>query len=81
MGIRCKMQLESIFAQSWGGAKAIFRCTYDSKLCAEDIGFQKATPSGVAEFTIDNPKAMAQLVIGAYYYVDFTPVETEKATA
>lgn len=72
--IRCKMHLENIFAQSWGGAKAIFRCSYDSKLTEEDISFQKATPSGMAEFVIDNPKAAAQLVIGEYYYVDFTPV-------
>lgn len=74
MTIRCKMQLENIFAQTWGGAKAIFRCIYDQKI-AEDLSFQKATPSGFAEFQIDNPKAAEQLVIGRYYYVDFTPVE------
>jgi hypothetical protein len=74
MSIRCKMQLENVFAQTWGGAKAIFRCTYDQALCDEDRAFQKATPTGMAEFQIDNPKAAEQLVIGAYYYVDFTPV-------
>lgn len=74
MGIRCKMKLENVFAQAWGGAKAIFRCEYDPKLVAEDVGFQKATPSGHAEFQVDNPKAAEQLVIGQYYYVDFTPV-------
>lgn len=74
MGIRCKMKLENVFAQSWGGAKAIFRCTYD-KAIAEDLSFQKATPSGHAEFQIDNPKAAELLVIGRDYYVDFTPVE------
>ena len=74
MTIRCKMHLENIFAQSWGGAKAIFRCSYDSALCEEDRSFQKATPSGFAEFQIDNPKAAEQLVIGNYYYVDFTTV-------
>lgn len=26
MGIRAKMKLENVFAQAWGGAKAIFRC-------------------------------------------------------
>ena len=74
MAIRCKMTLENIFAQSWGGAKAIFRCTYDPKLSEEDASFQKATPSGHAEFQIDNPKAAEQLVIGKSYYVDFTLV-------
>ena len=73
MTIRCKMTLENVFAQSWGGSKAIFRCTYDQKI-AEDISFQKATPTGCAEFQIDNPKAAEQLVIGQAYYVDFTPV-------
>lgn len=74
MGIRCKMKLENVFAQAWGGAKAIFRCEYDPQLIAEDASFQKATPSGHAEFQIDNPKAADQLVIGKSYYVDFTPV-------
>ena len=77
MTIRCKMKLDNVFAQSWGGAKAIFRCEYDSKLCDDDVGFQKATPSGCAEFQVDNPKAAEQLVIGKYYYVDFTPVESK----
>lgn len=67
------MKLENVFAQSWGGAKAIFRCQYDPKL-AEDVAFQKATPSGHAEYIVDNPKAAEQLVIGRDYYVDFTPV-------
>jgi hypothetical protein len=67
------MQLENIFANAWGGSKAIFRCIYDQKV-AEDVSFQKATPTGFAEFMIDNPKASEQLVIGEYYYVDFTAV-------
>jgi len=73
MGIRCKMTLENVFANSYGGAKAIFRCAYDQKV-AEDVSFQKATPTGFAEFHIDNPKAAEQLVIGAAYYVDFTAI-------
>jgi hypothetical protein len=49
-------------------------CQYDTKVCEEDKGFQKATPSGMAEFQIDNPKASEQLVIGKAYYFDITPV-------
>lgn len=75
MSIRCKMQLENIFADAWSGAKAIFRCSYDPGLVAEDREFSKATPSGFAEFNVSNPKAAEQLVIGKFYYVDFTPVE------
>lgn len=74
MAIRAKMKLEGVFAQTWGGAKAIFRCEYDSKICEEDRSFQKATPSGMAEFQIDNPKAAEQLVIGQTYYFDIAPV-------
>ena len=75
MGIRAKMHLENIYAQSWGGAKAIFRCNYDPNKSDEDVSFSKATPSGCAEFVIDNPAAANQLVIGEYYYFDITPVK------
>lgn len=72
MGIRCKMTLENIYANAWGGSKAIFRCIYDKEV-AEDVSFAKATPTGFAEYHIDNPAAAEQLVIGKQYYVDFTP--------
>jgi hypothetical protein len=68
------MQLEDVMRTSYGSRKAFFRCMYDQKLSDEDVGFQKATPSGSAEFMIDNHKATEQLVIGEYYYVDFHPV-------
>ncbi len=81
MGIRCKMTLESVVPRLYGGANAIFRCTYDEKIAKEDAGFQKATPSGFAEFQIDNPKAVEQLVIGQAYYVDFTAVPKPEVAA
>lgn len=65
------MTLENVYANAWGGSKAIFRCTYDQKV-AEDVSFQKATPTGFAEYNIDNPAAAEQLIIGKQYYVDFT---------
>jgi hypothetical protein len=74
MGIRCKMRLENVYANTWGGSKAIFRCEYDQAV-AEDVSFAKATPSGFAEYQIDNPAAAEQLVIGKSYYVDFAPAE------
>lgn len=74
MTIRAKMTLEGVYAQSWGGAKAIFRCAYDGSKSEEDISFQKATPSGSAEFQIDNPAAAEQLVIGKSYYFDISEV-------
>jgi len=81
MAIRCKMRLENVFRTEWGSAKVFFRCNYDSKLSEEDVGFQKATPSGSAEFMIDNPKAAEQLVIGRDYYVTFDAVPKPEAKA
>lgn len=74
MTIRAKMTLEGVYASTWGGAKAIFRAVYDPKL-PEDLRFQKATPTAMAEFMIDNPAAASQLVIGKAYYFDITAVD------
>jgi hypothetical protein len=76
--IRCKMQLESVIPNTWGGSQAIFRCSYDERICKEDVSFCEATPSGEARFQIDNPDAIKQLVIGRYYYVDFTMVPSNE---
>ncbi|MDE2471019.1 MAG: hypothetical protein KGL35_20320 [Bradyrhizobium sp.] len=81
MSVRCKMRLESVIPVTWGGSQAIFRCEYDQRKCAGDISFTKATPFGEARFQIDNPAALAQLTIGAYYYFDMTPVPTDVAGA
>ncbi len=73
MAIRCKMTLTNVFANAYGGSKAIFHCQYDPGLIEEDVSFQKATPTGMAEFVIDNPMASEQLVIGKAYYFYITP--------
>jgi hypothetical protein len=72
MHVRCKMKLENVVPYEWGGVKAIFRCLYDPQLIEEDRSFQKATPTGVASFQVDNPTAIAELVIGRSYYFDIT---------
>lgn len=74
MSIRAKMTLTGVYAQQWGGAKAIFSCIYDPNK-EEDKSFQKATPTGSAEFQIDNPAAADQLVIGKSYYFDIISAE------
>ena len=68
------MHLEAIIPNTWGGSQAVFRCEYDAEL-PEDQKFCKATPSGDARFTIDNPGAIAQLVVGGAYYFDITPCD------
>src|SRR5437660_2128088 len=72
--IRCKMVLESVIPYSYGGSQAIFRCSYDSSRGADDVSFQKATPSGEARFQVDNPEALEQMIIGEAYYFDITRV-------
>lgn len=84
MAIRAKMRLQSILTNqhtpSYATKSAKFSAIYDSTL-AEDQKFQKATPSASAEFQIDNPPAIDQLVPGQDYYFDITPVPVpEKAT-
>ncbi|HUN00396.1 MAG TPA: hypothetical protein PLI96_07930 [Halothiobacillus sp.] len=74
MSIRCKMRVEGVYAQQWGGAKVIFRSEYDQKI-AEDVSFAKATPTALFEAQIDNPKAAEQIVIGKTYYFDITAAE------
>ena len=74
------MRLDDVMRTSWGARKAFFSCSYEEKLAKEGTGFRKATPSGSAEYNIDNPKATEQLAIGEYYYVDFTAVPRQ-ATA
>lgn len=68
------MRLQAVVRNSWGGIQAMFQCQYDPN-SEEDKSFQKATPSGSADFMIDNPAVMPQLVIGKTYYFDITPVE------
>jgi len=72
------MRLADVISRQWVGQKAFFHCEYDPKLVEEDISFSKATPTGLAEFVIDNPAATAQLVIGASYYFDITPVPVDQ---
>lgn len=77
--VRAKMRLSAITESKWGPdpshvtRKLRFDAVYDQKL-AEDLSFQKATPNAFAEFTVDNPDALAQFSPGKSYYVDFVPV-------
>ena len=78
MTVRAKMKLATISETKWSesapGSKTLrFQSQYDQSI-PEDQRFQKATPSASAEFQIDNPAALEQFVLGADYYLDFTPV-------
>lgn len=72
--IRAMMHIQAIVPNGWGGVKVLFQAQYDDKI-EEDRRFQKATPTGSAEFTIDNPAAFGQLVPGGRYYFDIHPAD------
>jgi hypothetical protein len=80
MTIRAKLHLTQLTMHEWGVKTVKFEARYDPSI-PEDQRFMKATPSGHAELTIDNPTAIAQLELGKDYYVDFTAVEQPMPTA
>jgi hypothetical protein len=75
MTVRAKVLLVESTDQAWnaGQKRLKFQCVYDSSI-PEDQRFQEATPSGTAEFWIDNPAALTQFKLGENYYIDFTSV-------
>jgi hypothetical protein len=64
----------SVGAPLYSEKTIILEPQYDQKI-AEDVSFQKATPSGQMEIRIDNPTAIERMPIGKMFYVDFTPVK------
>lgn len=81
MTVRCKLKLtdktESAWSENMPPVRRIkFSTIYDPSI-PEDQRFNAATPSGSAEFQIDNPKALEQFKLGADYYVDSTPVYSQ----
>ena len=76
--VRAKLHLKSVTKHDWGASVLNFETRYDDTI-PEDQRFQKATPSGSAEFTIDNPTALSQFEVGEDYYVDFSPVPKPSA--
>lgn len=74
--IRAKMQLSEIAESAWSTTSRTltFRAFYDQSI-PEDQRFSKATPSAEIKMTVDNPAALEQFKLGAFYYVDFTKLE------
>jgi hypothetical protein len=72
--VRAKLRLQGLVPQTWGGFQVLFQCEYDNTI-PEDQKFCKATPSGSANFTIDNPDAIKQLTIGKSYYFDISEAD------
>jgi hypothetical protein len=80
--VRAKFTVSEIVEKTYGTEKynstqktIILTAQYDPKIIAEDVSFQKATPSGRMEMQIDNPVAIERMPLGKTFYVDFTPVD------
>jgi hypothetical protein len=77
MTIRCKFKVMSVqdngSTESHTSKKVTLSTQYDPSL-PEDQRFTRWTPTGTLDVVIDNPVALAQLAVGADYYVDLTPV-------
>ena len=67
--------IEKTFNPDYSQKTIVLTPQYDQKI-AEDVSFQKATPTGRMEMQIDNPAALAAMPVGTVFYVDFTPVST-----
>lgn len=74
MTVRAKFQLNSITNYSYGGKRLRFEAVCDNST-EENRRFNKATPSGHMEMTIDNQEAVRQFELGKFYYADFSPAE------
>lgn len=46
---------------------------YDQSI-PEDRRFAQATPTGEMSIYVNNPRAVAELELGKYFYLDFVPV-------
>ena len=73
MTVRAKFTLTSIKSHAYSSGKTLtFQAVYDQSI-PEDQRFQKATPWGQFEMTIDNPAALEQFELGKAYYFEASP--------
>jgi hypothetical protein len=83
MTVRCKFQVSGIKRFGWDkgrSAEVELTTVYDSSI-PEDQRFSDATPSGKLAFICNNPKALEQLELGEFYYIDIIAVPKEEMAA
>lgn len=71
---RVTQVIETQLTPTYSQKKIVLEAQYDQKV-ADDLSFQKATPTGRMEMQIDNPAAIEAMPIGKVFYVDFIPAE------
>jgi len=72
MSVRCKFKVDSVTKTATNGATVAMSPV--STGSDENKKFFKWTPSGELKFQTINDEAADQLVPGAEYYIDITPV-------
>ncbi len=77
MTVRCKFLCMAIDDIAGSTSKRVTLGAFYSPEVPEDVRFTKWTPTGTLGVTIDNPRALAALAPGKYYYLDLSPVEPE----
>lgn len=78
--VRAKFQVTKVAKTGYGTVEVTLSPQYDTSI-EEDKRFAKATPSGTIQLYIDNPPASDYLVLGSFFYVDFTEVPKSVAAA
>ncbi|TAN12917.1 MAG: hypothetical protein EPN34_03065 [Burkholderiaceae bacterium] len=74
MTVRAKFRCDSTKPSDSGNVIVLTPVTGGS---SENDSFFRYTPGGLIQLSVVNDAAAAQFVLGAEYYVDFTPVNTE----
>lgn len=78
--VRAKFTVTKVAKTSYGQTEITLSPQYDQTI-PEDLRFQKATPSGQLQMTVDNPTAVEFLELGKAYYLDLTPADAVAANA
>ncbi len=72
--VRAKCRVTKVTKTVEGSVCVSMVAVYDDRI-EESKRFSKATPAGSIELWVDNPPASDYLVLGEYFYVDFTRCE------
>jgi hypothetical protein len=74
--VRAKFRVMSVAQDVYQSAARTIKLAphYDDAI-PEDQRFAQATPTGELTMYVNNPRAVAELELGKYFYLDFVPVE------
>lgn len=80
MAIRAKFMVSAITEHAWGTTMVKLETRYDESI-PEDQRLYDATPSGNFEMMVNNPKALEQLKLGEFFYIDLIPIDKSEPKA